>query len=131
MVDDLFDIQPGPDGSGEPGEGEEEPTVTAVLRVHVQPGAGKSAATGRYGDALKVRVAAAPQGGRANQATLDLVASLLGLKDRQVELVGGAASRSKRVRIEGITLSELRRLLTEAVAAGNAPPGPGVGRSAH
>src|SRR5579864_3753427 len=92
-VDELFDIEPIPEGDAEPGEGEEEPTVSAVLRVHVQPGAGKSAATGRYGDALKVRVAAPPQGGRANQATVSLIASLLGVKDNQVELVSGQSSR--------------------------------------
>jgi uncharacterized protein (TIGR00251 family) len=134
VVDDLFDIVDTPDApDGAPGgdDAAEEQPVTAVLRVHVQPGAGRSAATGRYGDALKVRVAAAPEGGRANEATVALVASLVGVKPAQVELIGGGSSRAKRLRIEGILPSELRRLLTEAVAAGNARSGPGVGRSAH
>ena len=130
VIDDLFDIQGGGEGGDQP-EGDDEEPVTVVLRVHVQPGAGRSAATGRYGDALKVRVAAAPEGGRANQATIALVASLVGVKDNQVELVGGQSSRSKRLRITGVHLSELRRLLNEAVTSGNARPGPGVGRSAH
>ena len=130
VVDDLFDIEGG-GNTAEHTDSDEETPVTVILRVHVQPGAGRSAATGRYGDALKVRVAAAPEGGRANQATASLVASLLGVSDRQVELVSGQSSRSKRLRVEGVHLSELRRLLTEAVASGNARPGPGVGRSAH
>jgi len=130
VIDDLFDIQDSGEGGTHP-EGDDETPVTVLLRVHVQPGAGRSAATGRYGDALKVRVAAAPEGGRANQATIALIASLLGVKDEQVELVGGQSSRSKRLRIEGVHLSELRRLLNEAVTSGNAGPGPGVGRSAH
>src|ERR1700687_2738761 len=100
VVDDLFDILDGTDASGEPqpATGEEQP-VTAVLRVHVQPGAGRSAAVGRYGDALKVRVAAPPEGGRANQATVALVASLLGVKEAQVEVVSGGTSRAKRLKI--------------------------------
>jgi uncharacterized protein (TIGR00251 family) len=130
VVDDLFDIQDAGD-AGAPPDGEGETPATVVLRVHVQPGAGRSAATGRYGDALKIRVAAPPEGGRANQATIALIASLLGVKERQVELVGGQSSRAKRLRVEGVHLAELRRLLTEAVTTGNARPGPGVGRSAH
>jgi uncharacterized protein (TIGR00251 family) len=129
VVDDLFDIQDGGDAKG--GDADEDAPVTVVLRVHVQPGAGRSAATGRYGDALKIRVAAPPEGGRANQATVALIASLVGVKEAQVTLVSGQASRSKRLRVEGIHLPELRRLLNEAVTTGNARPGPGVGRSAH
>jgi hypothetical protein len=130
VVDDLFDIQDGGEGAPQP-DGAEEAPVTVILRVHVQPGAGRSAPTGKYGDALKVRVAAPPEGGRANQATVALIASLAGVKESQVELVSGQSSRSKRLRIDGILVSELRRLLTEAVTSGNAGPGPGVGRSAH
>ena len=46
-----------------------------VLHVHVQPGAGRSAVVGRHGAALKVRVAAAPEGGRANSATVEWMVS--------------------------------------------------------
>jgi uncharacterized protein len=105
--------------------GEEE----AVLRVHVQPGAGRSAFVGKHGDALKVRVAAPPVEGRANEALLVLFAHDLGLKPDQVTLLSGESSRAKRVRVTGIEPDELRRLLDEAVAAGNAPPGRGARRS--
>ena len=41
-----------------------------VLRVHAQPGAGRSAIMGRYGDALKVKVAAPPKaGGRTRRCS--------------------------------------------------------------
>ena len=56
-----------------------------VLRVHVQPGAGRSAVVGRHGDALKVRVAAPPEGGRANEACRALVAETFGLAASAVE----------------------------------------------
>ncbi len=93
-----------------------------VLNVHVQPGAGRSAVVGRHGIALKVRVAAAPEGGRANDATAALLAETFG--PSQVELVAGAASRSKRYRLAGIDTDEFRRRLERVVAAGTPGQGP-------
>jgi uncharacterized protein (TIGR00251 family) len=102
-----------------------------VLRVHVQPGSGRSAMVGKHGNALKVRVAAPPVGGRANEALLALVAQTLGLKGEQVTLLSGESSRTKRVKITGLDTDGVRQLLDDAVAAGNAGPGRGVRRSAH
>jgi uncharacterized protein (TIGR00251 family) len=73
-----------------------------VLRVHAQPGAGRSAVVGRYGDAVKVRIAAPPAEGRANEALVALLAKELGLETRSVTLVSGANSRTKRVRLGGL-----------------------------
>ena len=88
-----------------------------VLRVHAQPGAGRSAIVGRYRDALKVRVAAPPQGGRANGALVTLLAHEFGVKDAQVSLVGGESSRAKRFRIEGLELERVDSLLDRILAA--------------
>jgi uncharacterized protein (TIGR00251 family) len=107
VTDDLFDL--GDDGS-------------VILRLHVQPGAGRTSVVGRHGDALKVRVASPPEGGRANQACVALLATTFGVTEAQVELVGGSSSRSKRVRISGADPDEIRRLLGDRLAA-PAPPG--------
>ena len=85
---------------------------------------------GKHGNALKVRVAAPPDEGRANEALLALLAHDLGVKADQVELLSGDSSRAKRVRITGIDPADVRRLLEEQVA-GNARPGGGVRRSAR
>src|SRR6476661_10117292 len=98
MVDDLFVIS----GDGEGGEDGGEPAeATVVLNVHVQPGAGRTAVVGRHGTALKVRVAAPPQAGRANDASAALLVETFGIGAAQVELVAGASSREKRFRISG------------------------------
>jgi uncharacterized protein len=98
-----------------------------VLRVHVQPGTGRSAVVGRHGDALKVRVAAPPVGGRANEALVQLLAATVGVKGEQVTLVSGESSRAKRVRLSGVDPEEVAHLLEDAVlTSGNAPPGRGV-----
>ena len=99
---------------------------TVLLRLHVQPGAGRSAVVGRHGDAVKLRVAAPPTGGRANDAVLELLAESLGVKAGDLELVGGASSRSKRVRVTGLEADDVRKRLENAI--GNAGPTSAVHR---
>lgn len=74
-----------------------------ILSVHVQPGARRSEVVGRHGDALKVRVAAPPADGRANRAVLDLLAETLDIPTSDVELVSGASSRRKRLKLSGLS----------------------------
>lgn len=93
-----------------------------VLHVHVQPGGGRASVVGRHGTALKVRVAAAPEGGRANDATADLLAEVFGLERAQVELVSGTSSRAKQFKLVGVDLDAFRAQL-ERVAAGGVRPG--------
>lgn len=115
MLDDLYEI------ARDPEPGRDPPDL--LLRVHVQPGAGRSAVMGRHGDALKVKVGAPPDGGRANAALLGLVASILGIPESRVTLHSGASSRSKRLRIAGVEGAELGRLLELAVAGGGSQRG--------
>jgi len=75
---------------------------------------------------VKVKVAAPPQGGRANQAVIDLVASLFGVKTAAVEVVAGESSRTKRVKVTGVEVDDVRRTLEREVTGGNNPPGRGV-----
>lgn len=75
-----------------------------VLSIHVQPGAARSEAVGEHGDALKIRLAAPPVDGKANAALIAFVARALDLPRSQVELISGAASRQKRLRVCGASL---------------------------
>jgi uncharacterized protein (TIGR00251 family) len=97
-VDEVFDVER--DG-------------TVILSLHVQPGAARAGVVGRHGDALKVKVAAPPEGGRANAAVVALLAGSLGLRAADVELVGGTSSRRKRVRLRGVEAAQLRAWLAE------------------
>jgi len=91
-----------------------------VLHVHVQPGAGRGAVVGRHGESLKVRVAAPPVEGRANDAAVALLAEALEVSVRDVELVSGARSRVKRFRIKGVTAEEVEVQLRLALDAAGA-----------
>jgi uncharacterized protein (TIGR00251 family) len=94
-----------------------------VLRLHVQPGAGRTAVVGTHGDALKVKVAAPPTAGKANDAVVAFVAELFGVDKANVELTHGQSSRSKRVKVSGVDADDARRLLAAAQAdTGNAGP---------
>src|SRR4051812_49534423 len=85
-VSGLYDVQDG----------------VVVLRVQVSPGAGRSAVTGRHGDAVKVRVAAPPVDRRANTALVEFLAAEFGLEAADVTLVSGATSPAKRFRLGGL-----------------------------
>lgn len=85
-----------------------------LIRLHVQPGAGKTAVAGLHGEALKIRLAAPPVDGRANEALVAFLAKRLGIAKARVELVTGAASREKRVRISGVSRAEALSLLGDA-----------------
>ena len=75
------------------------------------PGAGKPGVVGRHGEGWKLRVAAAPERGKANVATLELLAESLGLTSSDLHLVSGHGSRDKTVEIAGLTLDEAERRL--------------------
>ena len=66
-----------------------------LIAVHAQPGAKKSAVAGLHGGALKIRVAAPPVEGKANDALTSFVAKELGLPRRAVSIVKGETSREK------------------------------------
>lgn len=72
------------------------------LDVRVIPRAGRSGFAGLRDGALLVRLAAAPVDGAANDELIALVARALDIPKRDVSIVGGDRSRSKRIRVAGI-----------------------------
>ena len=66
---------------------------------------------GRHGDGWKVRVAAHPARGRANEELLRHLAERLGLPRDRLEIVSGAGSRRKTVALAGLGQDEAERRL--------------------
>ena len=92
------------------------------LNVHVQPGAGRTAVVGRHGTAPKVRVAAPPERGRANDTCDALLAETFGAGT--VQLAGRAALPAKQFRLADLGTAEFRHRLERAVAEGAGESGP-------
>lgn len=74
-----------------------------TLTLHIQPGAKKTECAGLHGDALKIRLAAPPVDGKANEALIRFVATTLGLSKSSVQLKSGQTSRHKVLEITGST----------------------------
>jgi uncharacterized protein len=85
---------------------------SASLRVRVIPRSGRDEVGGRRGDALLVRLAAAPVDGAANDALIRFLAGLLGHPRRDIAIVSGEKSRDKRIRIAGLTSDQLEQRLS-------------------
>jgi len=81
----------------------------ATFAVKVHPRARKNAITGEVGEALKVALTAPPVEGKANQACIDFIASLLKVPRSSVTIASGASSRNKVIRVTGLSAEDVRR----------------------
>jgi uncharacterized protein (TIGR00251 family) len=84
------------------------------LRVRLQPRASREGLGGVREGALLVRVTAPPVEGAANEALVRLMGRILGVAPSRLRIVAGAAGRSKRLRVAGLAVAELRSRLEAA-----------------
>jgi uncharacterized protein YggU (UPF0235/DUF167 family) len=85
----------------------------ADLAVHVTPRGGRDEVVGWRGTELSVRVAVAPEGGKANAAACVLIAEVLGVPKSSVRVVRGHTARHKLLHIEGVGDSAVRTAFGE------------------
>ncbi len=76
------------------------------LAVRVQPRAARSEIAGLFGDRIRIRLAAPPVDGAANDALVRFLAGALGVPPREVRIVAGLTSRSKTVIATGVSAEE-------------------------
>ena len=81
-----------------------------LLTLHIQPGAKKTEIAGCHGDALKIRLAAPPVDGKANEALLRFIADTLRVPKSAVTLKSGQTSRRKVLEIAGADSTAARQL---------------------
>jgi len=86
--------------------------TSCLVSVRVVPNASKNEVVGWMDDGkLKVKVAAPPEGGRANKAVCELLSEALDLPKRAVSVERGETSREKTIRVEGVQLAMLKSRL--------------------
>ena len=82
-----------------------------IIALHCQPGAKNTEVQGEHDGRLKIRLAAPPIEGKANEALIQWLSKTLEIKRSQIELLAGDLSRLKRVKIAGITAEQLLQLI--------------------
>lgn len=90
----------------------------AILTVHVQPKAARTECAGIHGEALKIRIAAPPVGGAANEELVRFLARAMDVPPSAVRLESGAGGRHKRVALKGVTAEDvMARLVRKGATA--------------
>jgi hypothetical protein len=87
------------------------PLASCTLAIKALPNAPRNAIVGWLGEALKVKVHAPAQQGRANAELCEFLADALALPRRAVTLRQGDTSRQKVIHVAGLTLAEVRTKL--------------------
>jgi uncharacterized protein (TIGR00251 family) len=88
-----------------------------TLSVKVHPGARRSAVTGVLNGSLKVSLTTPPTDGRANAALIALLAEWLDIPRARIQLLRGAASRSKTLYMQQVTPDLVLAALSTALSA--------------
>jgi uncharacterized protein (TIGR00251 family) len=84
------------------------------FEVRAKPRAKTSRITGVREGALVVQLAAPPVDGAGNEELVATLARVLGVPRRDVVLVGGASSRTKRLEVRGLGVDDVRQRLSAA-----------------
>lgn len=73
-----------------------------IIKIKVEPRSSRSSIVGTYGDALKVKLTAAPVEGKANKELISLLSKELHIKKKDIEIVSGETSKNKVVKLIGV-----------------------------
>lgn len=79
------------------------------LNVKVVPGSSRDQVVGWLGDALKIKVMAPPEKGRANEAVVELLSMKLGISTDDIEVVSSHSSASKVIAITGMDEGAIKK----------------------
>ena len=88
-----------------------ESNGSITFSVRVVPRASKSEIVGEHDGALKVRIASPPVDGAANAELIKLLAEQFDVSKSNVEIIGGQTSKTKQIRITGITAAQIASVL--------------------
>lgn len=83
----------------------DEEAITFTVRV--QPRAKKNAVVGEVEGALKLKLAAPPVDGAANEELIQFLAKLFAVPRRHISILSGATAKTKIIRIAGLTSKQV------------------------
>jgi uncharacterized protein (TIGR00251 family) len=83
----------------------------AVLTIHVQPNASRTECAGPYGNALRIRVAAPPADGAANEALVRFLAKQCGIPASSIVIRAGSSARRKQILFKDLPAQSVAEML--------------------
>ena len=92
----------------------DSPVAAARVELRIKPGARVTKFGGWFGDMPRLAVAAAAVEGKANAEVVRAMARLVGVRERDVRIVGGLRARTKRLEITGVSPESVRAALVAA-----------------
>ena len=82
-----------------------------TFNVRVVPRSSRSEIVGEIDGVMKVKLTSPPVEGAANSELIKLIAGKLGVSRSAVEIIGGDTSKTKRLKVTGVTAEQVRSLL--------------------
>ncbi|MCE1274830.1 MAG: DUF167 domain-containing protein [Chlorobiaceae bacterium] len=95
----------------------------ACLSIRVQPRSSRSGVAGMYGESIRICLKSAPVDDAANQECCQLLSKILGVPKSNVTVQSGRTSRSKILRVDGLTASAVGEILAPYLET-SVPPAP-------
>jgi len=86
------------------------------ITIRVIPNASRNEIVGMLEGALKIKVQAPPEGGRANKCVIQVLSKELDLPKRAVSILSGEKSRIKRVLLKGYNPEDFQGFLAKQEA---------------
>jgi uncharacterized protein (TIGR00251 family) len=83
-----------------------------IFKVQVVPRASRSTIVGEHNGALRVRIAAPPVDGAANDELIRILARAFGVRKSAVQITTGQTSKHKQVRVSGVSSAALSTVLS-------------------
>ena len=81
------------------------------LNIKVIPGASRSEIADENGDKLRIRIAAVPEHGKANEELRSFLAKNLGIPKKDIVIASGEKSRIKILRLPASALEKMERFV--------------------
>jgi len=81
------------------------------IMIRLLPGSSRNQVIGREGDSYKVKVTSPPVDRKANKALVVLLAKRFRIARSSIEIVSGKSSRLKTVRVHGVSVEDVIRLM--------------------
>ena len=78
-----------------------------TFTAKIVPGSSRTMVSGVLDTMIKIRVAAAPEKGKANQCLIAFLAGQLGVKKNAIEIIAGQTSPIKQIRVAGLSAADL------------------------